>query len=145
MRQLKFRIYDEKQNKFLNFMDFLDEEYQYNGVCCCDGNLGILAFKYGKNGELISKLICDNERFIIMQYTNIQDKSGVEIYEKDYVKILRSTYEVIYDSWSASFKLKNIKTKRLKNFYQNPFTKNLYEISGNKMEINIPIFYKERK
>ena len=112
MKELKFRVWDKEQKEFLKY--------------CVLENDGTIMQPTMANGLDFSPL--DSNRYEITQSTGLKDCRGQEIYEGDYVRILRSTYLVKFDTLSASFKLFNIKTKKYKNFYQNLFTKNL--ISG---------------
>lgn len=65
MREIKFRAYRKDDNTMLNWNDICEWEVQF-GV------------------TLIDHLNDDN--FIVLQYTGLKDKNGVEIYESDIIK-----------------------------------------------------------
>ena len=150
MRELKFRIWDEQNKCYVNDTTKINPNADTKDCLLreqeAQGNFLGLVFNYEDNPVIFSEKgyyatdsyeitrLDENERFKIEQFTGILDKHKKEIYEGDYVRILRSIYLVKFDKWTASFKLFNIKTKRWKGFYQNLFTKNLMEVTGNKNE-----------
>ena len=74
MREIKFRAWDKDRQKI-------------TGGCC---NLmlqmnGLLMWQFGFNPP---EPLNEPDNFILMQYTNLKDKNGVEIYEGDVVKVL---------------------------------------------------------
>ena len=81
MREIKFRIWD-KQNK--EMLDLEDLHYEY-------GKMSIRTTMYND--------YFDTEDMILMQYTGIKDKNGIEIYEND---ILREYSNEIED-WVISY------------------------------------------
>lgn len=96
MRQLKFRIWDRQDKRFVNNdcgthccsnwhldafgggpVDFVntlgDEPYQFTAQEPCD---------YWVDGTKVVK----EPRYVVQQFSNILDKNGVEIYEGDIVR-----------------------------------------------------------
>ena len=67
-REIKFRAWDKKNKKMLS---------------------GFNAFDVGSDGQIWMNQVNVSAQFILMQYTGLKDKSGVEIFEGDIVK---STY-----------------------------------------------------
>ena len=72
MREIKFRAWDNKNRK----MSF---SFGLGDACCFPG---MIILKPHKN----------RERFIIMQYTGLIDKNGVEIYEGD---LLQGCFDIL--------------------------------------------------
>lgn len=135
MREIKFRVFDAKQFKFLEIGDFIDETWQFNGVAGLK-KIGVLAYQIRENGALNSKLICDDERFKIEQFTGLYDKNKTEIYEGDIVKFneydfgkwKETTKKVVFNTEQAEFTLQEYpldfymaeKCEIIGNIYENP-------------------------
>lgn len=126
MREIKFRAWDKKKNDW-----FDDEGYLYIEL---NGNIN-----FGWNGEVMDDYA---DRIILMQYTGLKDKKGVEIYEGD---ILKRTYldgmfgrthigEVVYDKEYTRYviskprKYTEPKTEDIRNISSDRST---YKVIGN--------------
>lgn len=118
MREIKFRAYSKQDNRILEVIriDFIEE------ILFLDTSI----LNDGRNQE-----IYDFDDIILMQYTGLKDKNGVEIYEGDILRIyddfnakvfynLRfSSFEVATTGNSVGFYSKS-GLEVIGNIYENP-------------------------
>ena len=110
MRDIKFRVWDKKKN------DWFDDD---------DGELYIQPngnINFGWNGEVMDDY---TDRVILLQYTGLKDKNGVEIYEGDFLMAGDAYLGVVkYHSTRAQFIGKNIGETFQEDEYDTLYTKN---------------------
>jgi len=104
-REIKFRAFDTENKEMLEVQE-LDYEDSWNGQPMVRTTMYNDYF--------------DTEEMILMQYTGLKDKNGVEIYEN---MIINNKYIVIYDF--CKFALKNIKNGNITDFKKD----GVYEIT----------------
>jgi uncharacterized phage protein (TIGR01671 family) len=112
MREIKFRSWSKKENKYYHEVGFHRSIIMWN-----DG------YKKTALGALTVSPMFEN--YIIEQYTGLKDKNGVEIYFDDFVKAPSGNiFEVVWNDEEMRICLKD------KDYYYN-FNVPLYEIIGN--------------
>ena len=104
MREIKFRAWDKKEERMTDVLGVIDFSSMFNQS--------------------------EDENLILMQYTNLKDKNGKEIYEGDVVK-MQSGYLYVVEYYEGSFWVNPIKgPKDLINYYLFNFVHQA-EIIGN--------------
>ena len=125
MKELKFRVWEEREKEYDTWPYILDE----------NGNLFRNAY-----GALIE---CDKKDYIIEQYTGLKDKNGEMVYEGDIVLDCYGGDEAFIVEWdkdTASFILtdtEHILNVGFDNFYPDKYLEVIGNIHHNPEQLNI--------
>jgi len=111
MREIKFRVWDKKNKRWLSSED----DYIYH--LSLSGNLIILDYyDYGKEGLHEHSITRNEADYEIAQLTGLLDKNGVEIYEGDIVTTQADSdipYEIFWSDELACFMVAHKGNRRM--------------------------------
>ena len=119
MREIKFRAWDKVDNRMLAW-EALDDWHDINNI-----------FGEGADPTEINKG-WGLKRYIPLQYTNLKDKNGVEIFRDDLTKINGAIYQVVYLNGAYGFV--DVKSGDFWQYACNLATSSFGEVIGNVYE-----------
>ena len=142
-RELKFRMWDKVNNKFINPFRFEWNDYYKNtGMVVLDfhGKIRIADYSSG-NGDNSANSVyleVDNpDNYVVQQYTGLNDKNDNLIYEGDIViDTQKQKYEIIFNENYARYDLKIYGENKLSqsSYFTSMYEKKHIEVIGNIFE-----------